>query len=437
MFVEIFCVFVILLFIIGIYLRSKKTDKIVFFHPNCLDGGGGEKVLWQAIKALHTQCPDLPLSIYSQNATTEKANESVFRCFKVNPPTNLSYINVGPATFLLPGRFKHLTLILQALSSMLYAFKCLFKCVPAVVIDTTGAPFGTAIWKLFGGCTVILYVHYPFISTDMLHSVQSKQSKFNNDATIAKSSFLTNLKSYYYSLLAFFYSFTGRFSDVVMVNSTWTSNHIHSIYGKKPTIVYPPCDCDKLTVIPTSGRESGLIISIGQFRPEKNLPLQLDIMEKLTEAHPELNPHLVIIGGCRNASDEALKNSIQSEIDRRNLPVVLRPNVPYDELLQWLGKASVGIHTMRDEHFGICVVEYMAAGLIPIANNSAGPHLDIVQDEEYLASTAEEYAEKVAKALKAKDSTRDNFRTKSLRFRSEAFDQAFIEVVLPVLHSTQ
>ncbi|CAI5987253.1 unnamed protein product [Closterium sp. NIES-65] len=48
------------------------------------------------------------------------------------------------------------------------------------------------------------------------------------------------------------------------------------------------------------------------------------------------------------------------------------------ELQQLLGGATCGIHTMWDEHFGISVVEYMAAGAVPIAHNSAGPKMDIV-----------------------------------------------------------
>lgn len=33
---------------------------------------------------------------------------------------------------------------------------------------------------------------------------------------------------------------------------------------------------------------------------------------------------------------------------------------------------------MWNEHFGIGVVEYQAAGLIPVAHKSAGPKMDIV-----------------------------------------------------------
>ena len=37
-------------------------------------------------------------------------------------------------------------------------------------------------------------------------------------------------------------------------------------------------------------------------------------------------------------------------------------NVSFEELKRLLGEAVGGLHTMLDEHFGISVVEYMAAG---------------------------------------------------------------------------
>ena len=36
-------------------------------------------------------------------------------------------------------------------------------------------------------------------------------------------------------------------------------------------------------------------------------------------------------------------------------------DAPFSELKAWLGRASVGLHTMWNEHFGICVVEYMVS----------------------------------------------------------------------------
>ena len=47
-------------------------------------------------------------------------------------------------------------------------------------------------------------------------------------------------------------------------------------------------------------------------------------------------------------------------------------------MLKWLSKASIGLSTMVDEHFGISVVEFMAAGAIPVTHASGGPLNDIV-----------------------------------------------------------
>ncbi|TKY64073.1 Man(3)GlcNAc(2)-PP-Dol alpha-1,2-mannosyltransferase [Spatholobus suberectus] len=41
-------------------------------------------------------------------------------------------------------------------------------------------------------------------------------------------------------------------------------------------------------------------------------------------------------------------------------------SLTYRDLVGLLGVAVAGIHSMTDEHFGISVVEYMAAGAIPV-----------------------------------------------------------------------
>lgn len=53
--------------------------------------------------------------------------------------------------------------------------------------------------------------------------------------------------------------------------------------------------------------------------------------------------------------------------------VEFKLNVPYSELISEMQKATIGLHTMWNEHFGISIVECMAAGLIMVAHASGGP----------------------------------------------------------------
>lgn len=78
--------------------------------------------------------------------------------------------------------------------------------------------------------------------------------------------------------------------------------------------------------------------------------------------------------------------------------VVWRTNIPIAELRDALGSATAGLHTMWNEHFGIGVVEMMAAGVFTVAHNSGGPRSDIVVrfrgvPTGILAATAPEYAD--------------------------------------------
>lgn len=55
-----------------------------------------------------------------------------------------------------------------------------------------------------------------------------------------------------------------------------------------------------------------------------------------------------------------------------------RLNVSFPDLQAALGEGTVGLHTMKDEHFGIGVVEFLASGAVALAHASAGPKMDIV-----------------------------------------------------------
>jgi alpha-1,2-mannosyltransferase len=74
---------------------------------------------------------------------------------------------------------------------------------------------------------------------------------------------------------------------------------------------------------------------------------------------------------------------------------------------------------MWNEHFGISIVEMMAAGLLVIAHNSGGPAMDIIQPSGpsqtgFLAKNEIEYAKCMKDAL---DKLEDNEGCLALRSR--------------------
>jgi alpha-1,2-mannosyltransferase len=79
-----------------------------------------------------------------------------------------------------------------------------------------------------------------------------------------------------------------------------------------------------------------------------------------------------MVGGCRNASDHSRLADLQALAAALGLTdtVSFLPDAPFGEMRKVLAKSIGGLHSMEDEHFGISIVEYMAAGCVPIAHDS-------------------------------------------------------------------
>lgn len=82
-----------------------------------------------------------------------------------------------------------------------------------------------------------------------------------------------------------------------------------------------------------------------------------------------------MIGSCRNAEDENRVKDMEDFAKHLSIEdnVEFKLNVPYPELVDELQLGTIGLHAMWNEHFGISVVESMAAGLIMVAHASGGP----------------------------------------------------------------
>jgi alpha-1,2-mannosyltransferase len=306
----------------------------------------------------------------------------------------------------------YLSLLLESWGTLRLAFTALqltlqsggLLTVPHVWIDTTGAAFTYLPARILFGCQVVAYVHYPTISTDMLRRVwqttrtsgresSTSADDDDNDTTSTPTSSTTTTRSLvkciYYILFAVLYGVVGSLASLVLTNSTWTYNHIQSLWKyaawrKRIRIVYPPCRFPSVNTIDTdqtdtndanennhpprtfppavssSDRKTNAIVSIGQFRPEKDHVLQLQVMARLLKQHPEWKHQtpkcqLVLIGSCRDDKNNDT-NSDWSRLDKlRELAkkmgiedyVEFVVNQPFEVVQKWLHEGSVGIHTVR------------------------------------------------------------------------------------------
>ncbi|XP_017464833.1 PREDICTED: GDP-Man:Man(3)GlcNAc(2)-PP-Dol alpha-1,2-mannosyltransferase [Rhagoletis zephyria] len=434
------------------------TVSIGIFHPYCNAGGGGERVLWCAVRALQAKYDNIKIVIYTGDIDSSPNSifEKVQGTFNIDvDKQNTSFVYLKRRMLVEDKLYPYFTLLGQSLGSIILGLEALCRFPPDIYIDTTGYAFTLPLFRYIGGCKVGCYVHYPTISMDMLRRVQQREYCHNNQAYVVRNPFITWMKVIYYRVFAKMYSWVGQCSDTIMVNSTWTENHIGDLWGVpfKTHRVYPPCEVRHIKALKRNeNTEKVIILSIGQFRPEKDHPLQLQAMYELRtllSRNEDLwnKVHLIIAGSCRNDSDyERLKNmqDLAKHLSLEN-SVEFKVNVHYDELLQLYQKSGIGIHTMWNEHFGIGIVECMSAGMIMIAHRSGGPLLDIIETSEgsqngYLATNAVEYANCILSIIcssrEVNETIRNAARSSVERFSEEEFEVNFLRAVTPLFNET-
>lgn len=433
--------------------KGKRKKTFAFFHPYCNAGGGGERVLWVAVRSLQKRYPDVQCVIYSGDieATPDEILTRAQQRFNIRLPGHVEFVFLRYRSWVEAVKYPYFTLLGQSLGSLVLALEAMTTLVPDVYMDTMGYAFTLPLFKYLGGCTVACYVHYPTISTDMLGKVAQRVAAHNNASFISRSRILSTIKIVYYRMFAFLYGLAGKCSKVVMVNSTWTYNHITCLWKatNKTHIVYPPCDVTDFLAHPLQDdkRKPKQILSLGQFRPEKDHPMQLRAFQKFLSTVDDSKKSeftLVLAGSCRHEADQARVRALQELAKELGIGerVKFCLNVPFADLKKLLFESMISLHTMWNEHFGICVVEGMAAGTIMLAHDSGGPKLDIVVQHSnkptgFLASDVDSYAAAL-KTIFTMSSTerlemRENARQSIARFSEEEFETVFLMLCEPML----
>ncbi|CAK0784222.1 hypothetical protein CVIRNUC_007426 [Coccomyxa viridis] len=444
-------------------LPAPQEGSVGFFHPFADSGGGGERVLWCAIQALQGSRPAVQVLLYCRaGASAANLCDLAASSFGIPVEGDFEVVGLQKWDLILPKRWPRWTMLLQAAGSVWLCWEGMQKAMPEVMIDTSGWAFMYPLLRL-AGVRVVCYTHYPTISTDMLKRVHTRQAAFNNDNSIAGSTLKSAAKLVYYYMFASLYGAVGACANVVMVNSSWTQAHISSLWLRlgTPQLVYPPCNTTSLSALPLDRKLKSLyLVSLAQFRPEKNHAKQLRAFALAQEqaarawspaSEAVLAARLKIIGSCRDQEDHDRVDQLEEMAAALGIAekVDFCVNASALQVRELLGGAVGGLHSMVDEHFGISVVEYMAAGTVPIAHNSGGPMMDIVvpcfgEEGEavgFRCESDEEYAHAMNLVLSMEQSHRLQMaaaaRRKSTTFCDKAFQEGFLSAIGPELRRIQ
>jgi len=171
----------------------------------------------------------------------------------------------------------------------------------------------------------------------------------------------------------------------IVCNSNFTKEVVDKEYGIDSIVVYPPVPVEQIK----PRRKENIILYVGRFSELKQNKGQ----EVLIKEFKNLNDSgikdwkLVLAGGTEVGSDDFLKRLEEASL---SYPIELVKSPSFKELLEIYGKAKIfwsasgfGVDEQNNpeavEHFGITVVEAMAAGAVPIIYSSGG-HKEIIDN---------------------------------------------------------
>ncbi|KKP48291.1 MAG: hypothetical protein UR39_C0001G0086 [Candidatus Woesebacteria bacterium GW2011_GWA1_33_30] len=165
----------------------------------------------------------------------------------------------------------------------------------------------------------------------------------------------------------------------IICNSKFTKNVIDKEYTVNSLVLYPPVD----TKLFKPKRKENIVLYVGRFSnlvQNKGHKILITEFKKLVKDKSYHNWKLILAGGTEVGVGEYV-NKLKKICSGYNIDIVESPS--FKKIVDIYGKskffwsaAGFGIDEEKNpekvEHFGITLVESMAAGCVPIVFNSGG-----------------------------------------------------------------
>jgi len=159
-----------------------------------------------------------------------------------------------------------------------------------------------------------------------------------------------------------------------------------------------------------------LVVTVGRAVPIK----RLEIFWEVASLCPEYEFAMLL---TRDPHVVEYSNDLARGSPPNGKTIIDPLKATYDK---YLGEAKVYLHTMKDEHFGITIVEAMSAGCVPIVHDSGGPKEIVSEEIGFRWQSIEEIPGLIDEASNMSPSAAARLRAQDFRF--ETFEKKLSEI---------
>ena len=162
-------------------------------------------------------------------------------------------------------------------------------------------------------------------------------------------------------------------NTLVLTNSEYCRKVISNAFNIDVKILYPPVDVETFRDMALkSTKREDIVLVISRIDPDKQIENAIEVARLMRVRG--IGKGMIIAGNLHHY-DQHYYQQLKDMIAGYDLSgyISLKTNIGFSELVQLMQLAKVYFHPRIGEHFGISIVEAMAAELVPVVSNMGGP----------------------------------------------------------------
>jgi len=194
--------------------------------------------------------------------------------------------------------------------------------------------------------------------------------------------------------------------DTIISNSENTQFRVRETYNRNSYIVNPAVDPDIFNPgnidVNKYLTDKGCLLAVGQLVTRKNFSFLIRVFRKVVDLCPHVMLRIVGAG-----PDERKLNQLVRDLGLEE-QVKFLSSVCQEDLVKLYTACDLFVHPMRDEPWGMVILEAMAMGKPVVAVNSGGPKEIVINGQTgYLVNfSVDQFSEKIIELLRSPEKMR-------------------------------